>query len=165
LSTKTFNTEIAQQMLGETREEVARADQKVATLLASLGVAIALIANALLDEEGWSPRALDRYWEVVWWLSAGAAGLAVGCLGFALWPRITRARSQGPSLTYFNDVALVHDVEHVRKALQELESDERTLHQLVALSIITRRKYIWLRRGMGAAAVAVVLGVLSAAVG
>jgi MFS family permease len=154
---------MVERMLDEARGEVGHADAKASILLAGLGVAAGAVTAALLAGD-WSPSELADRWRWVWWAGAVLAGFAVLSLGAALVPRIT-SRVPGPAVGYFNDVALLGDPKKVLEAIRDVDPDERSLAQLVSVSIIARRKYLWLRRGMVAAAIGIALIVAAALVG
>ncbi len=84
-------------------------------------------------------------------------------LCLAVWPRI-RHRLPGPSATYFDEIALLGSVKKVKAALANTDATERTLTQLVAISKIARRKYVFIRWAMSLLGIAIVL-VLIAAIG
>jgi MFS family permease len=150
-------------MLEEARQEVGHADAKASILLAGLGVAAGAVAAALLAGD-WTPSELEDRWCGVWWAGATLGGLAVLSLGAALVPRI-KTTVPGPTVGYFNDVAVLGELGAVREAIAKVNPDERSLAQLVAVSIIARRKYLWLRRGMVLAALGIALMVAAALVG
>jgi Family of unknown function (DUF5706) len=143
------------ELLTESREELARADAKASTLLAALGVAIGVIAAALLAGD-WSPDRLDRGYQIVWWFGLGFTGAGSLALCLAVWPRI-RHRLPGRSATYFDEIALLGSVDKVKAALESTDAAGRTLTQLVAVSRIARRKYVLIRWAMCLLGIAVVL--------
>jgi MFS family permease len=143
------------ELLAESREELARADGKASMLLSALGVAIGVIAAALLAGD-WSPDRLDRPYRVVWWVGLAFAGAGSLALCLAVWPRI-RHHLPGPSATYFDEIALLGSVERVKTALARTDATDRTLTQLVAISRIARRKYKLIRWAMLLLGVAIVL--------
>jgi hypothetical protein len=151
---------LAAALLREAREEVTRADEKIAALLAAFGIGASVVAGAILAGD-WSPRDLDRPWELCWWLGAAAAGAATGSLGWAILPRITH-RLGGPTVGYFNDVALLDGTEILHRALEKVDPSERVVSQLYSVSVIARRKYLWLRRGMTLMALSLALAVVAA---
>src|SRR5215216_5048493 len=113
------------ELLAESREELARADGKASMLLSALGVAVGVIAAALLAG-GWSPDRLDHGYRIVWWAGLGFAAGGSLALCLAVWPRI-RHRLPGPSASYFDEIALLGSVDKVRSAVASTDAAERTL--------------------------------------
>jgi MFS family permease len=143
------------ELLTDSREELARADGKASMLLSALGVAVGVIAAALLAGD-WSPDRLHHGYRIVWWVGLGFAAAGSLALCLAVWPRI-RHHLPGPSATYFDEIALLGSIEKVKAALVATDAAERTLTQLVAISRIARRKYILIRWAMRLLGIAVVL--------
>lgn len=147
-------------ILVETREELTRADGKASTLLAALGVAISVIGGSILAGS-WTPHRLEHAYRIVWWIGVGFGASGSVALCAAVWPRI-KHRLEGPAATYFDDIALLGDIEKVKKALAQTTNEERTLVQLITLSKIARRKYMLIRWALALLALATVLVVLAA---
>jgi hypothetical protein len=142
---------VAAQILREAREEVVRADAKASMLLAIYAVAGSVLGGALLAGD-WSPSNLDWWGEALWWGAALLGAAALASVGLAVYPRIGNKVAGRPALTYFNDVALIEDPAHVLEALKRIDQFDRDLNQLIQLSRIARRKYVWIRRAMVCAA-------------
>lgn len=151
------------ELLAESREELARADGKASMLLSALGVAIGVIAAALLAGD-WSPDRLDRPYRTVWWVGLTFAAAGSLALCFAVWPRI-RHRLPGPSATYFDEIALLGSVDKVKAALAGTDAAERTLTQLVAIARIVRRKYVLIRWAMLLLGIAIMLVLIAVIAG
>ncbi|WP_328999885.1 DUF5706 domain-containing protein [Kribbella sp. NBC_00709] len=132
----------AQDVLAAAREELSRADNKAALLLASAGVVFGALLAAVLAGS-WSPNMLDNVVEWLWWTGATSASMGLIALGWAIYPRI-RARSPRPAMIgYFGDViaAPADDL------LALLEATAATpmrgvLDQLHQVSHIVHRKYL-----------------------
>lgn len=154
---------LAHQMLAETRDEVTRADNKASLLLTGVGVIAGVIAAAALGGD-WRPSQLASFWEVVWWIGAALGVGCAGCLALAVIPRITH-KASGPTVGYFNDVALLKGVDELEKALVLVDPDERVVSQLFAVSGVARRKYIWVQRSIVVGAIGLALLVVSTLVG
>src|SRR4051812_28491924 len=89
-------------VLAETREELARADNKAQILLAAFGIVIGAILAGLLSGD-WKPERLDHGATELFWVGGGFSIAACATLGWALWPRITHEAADGPA-SYFGDV-------------------------------------------------------------
>jgi hypothetical protein len=99
---------LAKLLLVESREELTRADGKASLLLAALAIRLSAILGAMLSGD-WTPFVLQSPWELVWWVGAALAGVAVVSLGVAVWPRVTH--KSGPSgVTYFGEAAQLETV-------------------------------------------------------
>jgi hypothetical protein len=68
------------------REEISRADQKAALLLASSGVATGVLLAALLAHQ-WTPAELTPYARWLWWLGIVAAAASLIALVDTVYPR------------------------------------------------------------------------------
>ncbi len=146
--------EYADQVLSETREEIAHADGKASILFGVGGVVFGVVAAGLAGD-GWRPSELDGWFEAVWWAGAalGAAGLV--CLGMAVYPRIKVGRwffwsrlSRRPprpsaAAHYFGDLAAHTNLQQARRAAEAGARDriERTVEQAWALSKLVVSKY------------------------
>jgi hypothetical protein len=128
-------------VLDATREELDRADKKAAILLAGTGVAIGALLSGLLAGS-WTPSMLDNKVEWAWWLGVILAAAAVGALGSAVFPRISRPGNRD-LVAYFGDVQAYPKHADLKAALIEssrLDLDRLT-DQLSAVSAIVQRKY------------------------
>lgn len=146
-------------LLTETREEIGRADQKAAILLAATGVAVTVLVGLLAGR--WSPAHLPAGIQWLWWLGVLALAAAIVFLAAAVMPRISH-RGDPSTVTYFGHVVRLTDrsrlIEHLRRSAAN--PLDRAVDQLVLLSRIAFRKYrctqvaMWL---LGSAAVAMVI--------
>jgi hypothetical protein len=81
-------------------------------------------------------------------VAAVSAVAALIALGAAAYPRGTRKTSAyGYSIVYFSDVARVRDQAHLRSAIRETidASEDAVLDQLMQLSQIAARKYLYIK--------------------
>ena len=147
---------VAKVILAEARHEVERADTKASTLLTAAGVVASVTVGAMLAGD-WSPDQLACSSRVIWWIGAASGAAGIGAVGLAVFPRIGNTVADRPALAYFNDVALLGSVEAVKDTLGRIEPEERDVNQMIALSSIARRKYIWIRRAMVLLALGVAL--------
>ena len=151
--------ELAKVLLSESREELTRADGKASLLLAALGIGVSAILAAILAGS-WSPFKLAEPYQSLWWAGSFFAGVSFGCLCLAVYPRVTHG-SASRGVTYFGDVAGLGTVDELRSALKRSETDpaERSVTQLHVIARIADRKYRFIRWGLKALAVAIVLTV------
>jgi hypothetical protein len=159
------NAEYLDDLHREVREELVRVDGKLSILLATFGIAVSLVAGALLTGDA-DPAGLPSPWHAVFWTAAVLALAAIALLVIALSPT-TRNRSPRGRLGYFGHVAAYDDVEEFRTALEQLEHGraDRSLEQTHALSRIVRRKYRMATGGIIVYGTAVALAVAAAAFG
>jgi hypothetical protein len=147
--------ELAQRLLLETREELGRADGKAQILLASSGVVIGVVLGGIIGGD-WSPVDLSCPGTSLWWAGVGSAALAIGALGFAIFPRLTLAAPG--RVTYFEDVRRHEDCASLLPHLNsEAERGERDAEQLLRLSRIAHRKYRAIQVAIGALLAALML--------
>jgi class 3 adenylate cyclase len=142
------------QLLQETRDEITRVDSKTSILLAGLtalnGALVAVVIGGRL-------RVARLPNEIEWiaWIVGVLLLTATGCLLVALWPHLTRGRSDRPH--YFGDFATFSSPGTLIEALDGCDIVSRNVEQLRVLSIAVLRKYRWMRRGIGTAALAGIL--------
>lgn len=135
------SSRLCSQLLTETREEIARADGKASILLAGAGVAASAVIGGALSSDLTLLGAAGVV-QVLAAASALAMLTGIWALGAAVMPRVgTHADGR---VRYFTDV-LQYDqsTQKLKDALdKEAElGDERTLHQLIAVSGIVKKKY------------------------
>ena len=147
---------LAEQLLTETREELVRADAKAATLFGIVGVVLGVFAAAIIAGD-WSPGNLSNCIEWLWWLGAALVVVSLALLGTAIYPKVTSIHAGGP-ITYWRDVvAYGKDHDALVKALDEqVEEGDRTTTQLMAISEIVGRKYLFVRLALAALGIGVV---------
>ncbi len=150
---------LAECLLGESREELVRADGKAATLLASFGLLTGVVLAALFAGK-FRPQDLTSAAQVCWWLGCASVGLALLSLGVAIYPTLRHGAVEGP-VSYFGHVA-GKDAAALETALRrQLKSERsRTIEQLLAVSEIVWRKYRLIQFALCAFAVGIVLGLL-----
>lgn len=140
--------EYAKDLLERTREELVRADQKAALLLAGAGVAVGSLLTGLLGGK-WSPFQLANSIEWLWWCGVVAALAGVAFIGSAVYPRTRRRGAAWSGIAYFGDVVAAG-----RESLEEelratIASGKSPLvDQLFQNSRIVDRKYWGLRNGL-----------------
>ncbi|MFV2198704.1 Pycsar system effector family protein [Nocardiopsis sp. LOL_012] len=136
-------------LLAETREELARADQKAAILLAAAGVVIGALFASLLGGGG-QPEGLGPLWRALWWGGALTALLGAGCFGFAVLPRTVHRAGRTEIVGFYGDVAAYADDGALLRALA-VSSDhtlDRVVSQLRAIAHIVVLKYRLVRWGI-----------------
>lgn len=132
--------QLAEGLLAETREEVARADGKASILLAAAGVGVSALVGGILTAN----LSLDGERGIVQLLAA-AASLAVTAgivaLGAAVLPDV--GSPEKGRVRFFTDVLEYSTTQQLKAALRDEASlgHERTLQQLLAVSSIVGRKY------------------------
>ncbi len=144
-------------LLAEAREELNRADQKAAMLLAATSVAIGAVIAGFIAS-GWSPTSLGPPWTAVWWLGSGLAFAGTIALAISIYPRIGTSKGAGAQrLFYFGNASEFEDTSAIKRALGEAAADplERTADQLLHVSQIVRRKYRSIQVAMWCLAVGV----------
>lgn len=144
-------------ILDDTRDDLAKADQKASLVLAGLGVGLgAALAGAVSND--WSPSKPSSCPEFAWWSGAILLGIAVVLAGLAVWPRYELAKTP-KQLHYWGDFAGLDGVSSLASQLKRLEPDmaTRQASQLLVLSGTVLRKYRLVRWAMAASAVGVLL--------
>lgn len=162
----------AHRLLGETREEVSRADHKASILLGGATVSIGLLASALAAEGGWKPSDLSEGWQPAFWIGVLLAGVGVALLSAAVFPRTAvrshrqpRTRDPNPGRAdYFGDLAQATTEAEASERVRRSAEDEvgRTVRQAWHLSRVVGRKYAFTRGAfwsLGAASI-LILGSL-----
>jgi hypothetical protein len=136
-------------LLGDTREELTRADSKAALLLSATGVAVGALLAGLLAGK-WTPFELDNRVEWIWWVGVGSAAAGIYSIAAAIYPRIHRRSSdQARPPAYYGDVAGYEKIELFRQAVdQAVDLRERLIDQTFQVSHIVQRKYVLLQRGL-----------------
>lgn len=149
--------EYAQQMLMESREELARAEGKAAMLLSATVVAFSVLAGAAFAGE-WSPFGVSNYWEWMLWTGVAFWTWTTVELAWAAFPRVG-ASSKHNRLTYFRDVDAHHSVQDLRKTLGTVASDplQRTADQLWNISRLVVIKYRHVQRAIVALGIGTLL--------
>lgn len=135
-------------MLAETREEISRADNKAATLLAACGIgAGALLAGFIAGT--WSPNDLHNEIEWLWWIGLASAAFAVLRLGLCITPIVANKQSS-TRVDYYGDVNGYPTAEALAEALAGAPGDlyQRNVRQLHVTALIVRNKYSHLRWSM-----------------
>jgi hypothetical protein len=136
----TEHSEHVRQLLQETREELAKADNKANILLASTGIAVGVGLAGLMTGDVSISR-LHNSVEWLCWVGAAALVAAIVLLSLAVKPRLEAAsRSRAH---YFGDFAECASVGALIESLQSQDAapDHRNASQLLILSKIAVRKY------------------------
>ena len=143
---------LAKELLGEAREELARADGKASILFAITGIVIAAVLTGFIAGT-WKPSALSAGSEAAWWCGAALVSASVVLLGAAVYPRLGRS-DPGGRVTYFEHVRHYPDHTALVAALErESNSDgARTIEQLAAISYLVHRKYVLIQLALWALA-------------
>lgn len=152
-------TQAGTQLLVDLRSEITRADAKAAVLVGALGMSSGVLAACLTDRR-WSPARLPGPAALLWWAGAAALVIALFALLLAVMPRYRRSRwTPGRPLTYFGDVRRAARAGRLAAALTDTERDpDRGLVLALAeTSSIAARKHFWIRTGLIAFGLAVVL--------
>ncbi|MFD3921072.1 Pycsar system effector family protein [Streptomyces sp. NPDC058595] len=149
----------ATRLLGDLRTEIARADSKAAVLVSALGMTVTAF-GALLAGSGWSPAQLTALAAVTWWVGAFSLTSALFALLMAVLPRdVTSRWTPGRPLTYFGDVRRAVALGVLPAALAATDGDPKAgrIHALAETSRIATQKHRWIRAGLIAFFVGVVL--------
>lgn len=154
---------LARKLLTETREDLARADNKAQILFAAAGLAISVVIGGVLAGD-WRPHDLSCVAEAIWWIGAGASAIGVASLVCSLWPRVGRSRVG--RVRYFADVRRYDTCDELIPHLNaEAARETRDAEQALLLASIIWTKYlaimvaiVALSIGGTAAVVAVVIG-------
>lgn len=138
-------------VLGETREELARTDQKASILLAAVGVAAGAAAAAFVQIR-FSPSALVDSVEWLWWVGLALVAVATAALGGAVMP--SGRRSTTGLMHFFSDISRFPGT--TAELLEAMAQDtarqpERDLSQLRVLARLVHRKYVLIRWAIWAA--------------
>jgi MFS family permease len=147
---------LANTILREAREELARADGKASILLAAIGVIIGAIVAAILGGS-WHPTHLDDNIEWLWWIGTAIGLAGAVAFGAAVFPRTTyRAKRRPGIVSYFGDVVGLSKVQLKEGLITTAKDpDAATLDQVEAISSVVDKKYRCIQVGMicvGAAA-------------
>ncbi|WP_033319623.1 Pycsar system effector family protein [Streptomyces yerevanensis] len=149
----------AERLLADLRSEIARADAKAAVLVAALGVAAGVFGGLMARSE-WAPARLSTFGGLAWWSGISALALALIALLVAVVPRYgTSTWAPGAPLSYFGDIQRAARGGHLADALAETERVPAAgaIAALTETSRIAARKHQWIRTGLIAFCVAVVL--------
>ncbi|WDZ90665.1 Pycsar system effector family protein [Nocardiopsis sp. HUAS JQ3] len=145
-------------LLSDTRDEIGRADQKAAILLAASGVAASILSASVLDGR-WAPTGLSPFSAVLWWIGSASGACAMVAFTLAVFPK-TRDRTAmaHPNLVrFYDDVLRINREDRLEQALRWSSTMElqRLIGQLKTLSAIAVRKYRLIQVGTVAMATAV----------
>lgn len=153
---------LTQSLLSETREELAKADQKANLLLAALGVAAAALIGAFASAKI-NPIKFDSAAQWTFWSGCGLATLALVFLGMAVYPYPGNGK-QG-RMYYFGDMHANGELteSEILNLIQTANHAERNVQQFSVLAPSVARKYRNIRFGMffsGAALALLAVGTL-----
>ncbi|MDT0267694.1 DUF5706 domain-containing protein [Streptomyces sp. DSM 44915] len=157
--TPDFPTRLAEELLRETRVEIARADSKAALLVTALGLGAGLFGGSLANAD-WSPSALPAVGQLTWWAGALALALALTAFLLAVAPRFGPGHwAPGEPLTYFKDIHEAAGRGELAEALAATEAAPRArlLRALEFNSRIASVKLRWVRDGLVSATTGMVL--------
>ncbi|MEV6728292.1 MULTISPECIES: Pycsar system effector family protein [unclassified Streptomyces] len=151
----------AERLLGELRQEAARADTKGSVLVAAQGMAAAALVG-VLAARGWRPSGLSVPGQVMWWAGVCCFLVSLVSLLMTVMPRYRTVDWQpGAPLTHFADIrgAARQGQAVLEAALRETDRapGAAVLAALMENSRIVSQKYGWLRTGMAGFTVALVL--------
>ncbi|MEC3895870.1 MULTISPECIES: Pycsar system effector family protein [Nocardiopsis] len=136
-------------LLADSREELVRADQKAAILLAAGGVLVGALLASLLPGEA-PPEELGALTRALWWVGTAITLLGVACFGCAVFPRVHNTGGRSEVVGYYGDVASYRDDATLRRALEASAAREpdRLVSQLREVARIVVYKYRLLRAGI-----------------
>jgi hypothetical protein len=148
---------LASQLLAQTREELDRADGKASILLAGTGVAVGAIVGAILSGD-WTPSRLRPPAELIWWLGVACTAISIIRLAQAVYPRSKRRGLNPDVIGFYGDVVVVPAAE-LEGALARTVAAGRAylVDQLRTVSSIVDRKYRYVRHGLWLLAAGIVL--------
>lgn len=128
-------------LLGETRDEITRADSKASILFSLFGLLSGAVVYALLRDQ-WQPFELANGIEWLWWLGAGLGLAAIVTLGLAVYPVVDHPGDKR-QVAYFGHVAqFKHRTEYLEAiANREGSEVERLRDQIWVLSKAVDGKY------------------------
>lgn len=137
--------ELARVLLSETREELARADNKAGLMLASLGGALTALLGAV-GSGVIAPRHYPVVSQLLLWLGCAACVPALALLGLAIAPRLGEPRRT--RVHYFGDVRLAASVGRLERMVRGTDPVSRDLSQLADLSRTVWIKYRCIRHAL-----------------
>ena len=149
LDSRTSATAYLQDLLRDTREDLALADSKAGLMLASSGVAVGALLAGLLGGT-WTPVDLDARVQWIWWIGECSVAGGILSVATAVYPRARRRQLASPEFpTYYGDIARLDSVEALRTAIGATPDLElRLLDQVFVLARTVQTKYTLLRRGL-----------------
>ncbi|MFJ8893568.1 Pycsar system effector family protein [Leifsonia sp. NPDC102414] len=141
--------EVAEAILREAREELSRADNKAALLLAAAGVIVGALLAAFIAGD-WTPAKLPSCVQWLWWIGAASGCAGLFSLATAVYPRTKYRGQRAPAVvTYFGDVVNTLPSELKERLIATAKaSDARVLDQVVIVSSIVDRKYRGIQFGL-----------------
>ena len=148
----------AKTLLVETRDELARADDKATTLLAVNGILIAAVLAGIIAGD-FAPGALSSWREPAFWCGAVAVLLSEALLCAAVFPQVWHPRESPVPPRYFGHVARIGTTQELRDALAHDDATDRAVSELFVLARVAVRKY----RLIAGAEVALAGGVVACA--
>jgi hypothetical protein len=148
-SRKNAYVALADDILRESREELARADGKSALLLAAAGVVVGAVLSALIAGS-WRPANLILCAQLVWWLAIVTGGAGIVALAYAVYPR-TRYRGQRPPavIGFYGDVVSTSDRDlRARLKFTAASDGDRVVDQLRVVATLVDKKYRGIQAGL-----------------
>jgi hypothetical protein len=152
-------------ILAEARNEVGAADHKASMVLAVLGIGFGALLAGLIARD-WNPRDLDALGAFFWWVAAALASSSVAAAALAVWPRFTvPAKTQ--DVFYWGHAAAFENQRTLDAVLDRHPPtlEDRTRHQLFALSRIVAKKYRYVRLAMALAGLSAPVFLLASLIG
>ncbi|MFG2313620.1 Pycsar system effector family protein [Streptomyces tendae] len=140
----------AERLLGELRNEIARADSKAAVLVATLGMT-AGVFSGLLAGRDWTPGALSDTGATLWWSGTATLAFSLFALLLAVLPRFGGGSwAPGRPLCYFGDIRRAVRAGRLADALAATDDDPDAalMAALTETSRIATRKHQWIRTGL-----------------
>lgn len=136
---------LARILLTETREEMAKADQKAGVLLSVLAVALATLVATVVGG-GVTPLAYGSAAQLLFWAGCATAIPSLVMLGLAVVPRAGVPRYGRAH--YFGDMTRGMPARALRSVILGTDPVERDLSQFTELSRLITVKYSCIRHSM-----------------
>ncbi|MEU7636232.1 Pycsar system effector family protein [Streptomyces sp. NPDC039016] len=152
---------LARLLVTETREEMVKADQKAGFLLSVLGLAVTALLGAV-SAGAVAPLRFGLVAQMCFWSGCAALPPSLCLLGLVIVPRTAAARRY--RVHYFGDAAGSTSA-RLSSAVRRTDPVERDVSQFAELSRVVATKYRWIRRGMVASALFLVLTSLGVLLG
>lgn len=146
---------LAETILREAREELARADGKSSLLLAAAGVALGAIIAAIVAGD-WTPFHLAPCVQWLWWVGSASGIGAIVAFAYSVYPRTAYRGERVPAIiAYFGDVVATPANRLEANLIRTAKgTDTRVFDQLKIISGIVDRKYRGIQLGLWLVALA-----------
>ncbi|MEV6155445.1 Pycsar system effector family protein [Nonomuraea sp. NPDC052129] len=138
----------AQRILGEIRDEAARADTKASILLATTAVAVGAVLGGLFAGR-WRPHDLGSG-EGLWWCGSALACTAIVLFLAAVYPRRGSGSRPNTLVSFFGDALRQESSYSLITALERSSRAEldTLANQIFAMSRLVRTKYLLIQVGV-----------------